>query len=65
MISGLSHVTFITRDLEKKSRIVVEVLGGKEIYASDAMQHSISAEVVRSIWMKRWACRGVGSLQTR
>ncbi len=54
MICGLSHITFITRDLEKMSRIMVEVLGGKEIYSSDAKQHSISAEkffMVDDVWV--------------
>lgn len=54
MISGLSHITFITRDLEKMSRIMIEVLGGKEIYSSDAKQHSISAEkffMVGDVWV--------------
>ncbi len=44
MISGLSHLTFIVRDLEKMSRLIVDVFGGREVYASGAKQHSISAE---------------------
>ena len=31
MISGLSHITFITSDLEKMSLIITQVLGGTEI----------------------------------
>jgi fosfomycin resistance protein FosX len=44
MISDLSHLTFIVRDLEKMTNVIVEVLGGREVYASGAMQHSLSPE---------------------
>ena len=44
MTSGLSHITFIVQDLGKMTRIIVEVLGGREVYASGAKQHSISPE---------------------
>ena len=54
MISGLSHITFITHDLEMFSRIVVEVLGGEEIYNSGERQFSTSHEkffTVGEIWI--------------
>jgi fosfomycin resistance protein FosX len=44
MISDLSHLTFIVRDLEKMTNVIVEVLGGREVYASGAMQHSLYPE---------------------
>ncbi len=44
MISGLSHLTFIVHDLEKMTRIIIDVLGGREVYASGAKQRSIAAE---------------------
>ncbi len=44
MISGLSHLTFIVQDLEKMSRILADVLGGREVYGSGTKQHSLSAE---------------------
>ena len=44
MIFGLSHLTFIVHDLDKMSRIIVEVLGGREVYASGTKQHSLSPE---------------------
>ena len=34
MIEGLSHLTFIVRDLERMSRLIVDVLGGREVYSS-------------------------------
>jgi fosfomycin resistance protein FosX len=54
MTSGLSHITFITHDLEKMSRIIVGVLGGREVYASGTKQHSISPEKffdVSGLWV--------------
>ena len=44
MISGLSHITFITHDLEIFSRIVIEVLGGEEVYSSGDQTFSLSRE---------------------
>ncbi len=44
MISNLSHVTFITSNLEAFTRIVTEVLGGAEVYDSGAKQFSLSRE---------------------
>ena len=44
MISGLSHITFITRNLEDFARIIIEVLGGEEIYNSGEKQFSLSRE---------------------
>ena len=44
MIEGLSHLTFVVSDLDKMSRIIIEVLGGREVYASGAKQHSLSPE---------------------
>jgi fosfomycin resistance protein FosX len=52
--SGLSHITFITRDLERTSRIIVDVLGGREVYASGTKQHSLSPEKffdVSGLWI--------------
>ena len=54
MISGLSHITFIVHDLGKMTRIIVDVLGGREVYVSGAKQHSISPEKffdVGGIWI--------------
>jgi fosfomycin resistance protein FosX len=44
MIEGLSHITFIVRDLERTKRLLVDALGGKEIYDSVDKQFSISRE---------------------
>jgi fosfomycin resistance protein FosX len=44
MIEGLSHLTFIVRDLDKMSLIITEVLGGKEVYSSGDKVFSTSRE---------------------
>jgi fosfomycin resistance protein FosX len=54
MIQGLSHLTFVVRDLEKMSRIVTEVLGGKEVYSSGDATFSTSREkffVAGGLWI--------------
>ena len=54
MISGLSHITFATRDLEKMSRIIIEVLGGKEVYSSGDKTFSLAREkffIAGGIWI--------------
>ena len=54
MIAGLSHITFIVQDLDKMTRIITEILGGREVYASGAKQYSISPEKffdVSGIWI--------------
>ncbi len=44
MIEGLSHITLITRDLDRMSVIVEQVLDGKEIYSSGDQTFSLSRE---------------------
>jgi fosfomycin resistance protein FosX len=54
VISGLSHLTFVVRDLEKMARIVVGVLGGEEVYSSGDKTFSTSREkffVVGGLWI--------------
>lgn len=54
MIQGLSHLTFIVRDLDKMSKIIVEVLGGEEVYASGDNTFSIAREkffVAGGMWL--------------
>lgn len=54
MIEGLSHLTFIVRDVERMSRLIVEVLGGREVYASGNATFSIAREkffVVGGLWI--------------
>ncbi len=54
MIQGLSHLTFIVRDLDKMARIITEVLGGEEVYSSGEDIFSTSREkffVAGGIWI--------------
>ena len=54
MIEGLSHVTFIVRDLDRMTEILTGVFDAREIYASDARQFSLSREkflLIGDIWI--------------
>jgi catechol 2,3-dioxygenase-like lactoylglutathione lyase family enzyme len=54
MIEGLSHITFIVKDLERTALLLVEALGGKEVYDSGDRQFSLSREKffeVGGIWI--------------
>jgi fosfomycin resistance protein FosX len=44
MIQGLSHLTFIVRDLDKMAEIITKVLGGEEVYSSGDQTFSTSRE---------------------
>jgi catechol 2,3-dioxygenase-like lactoylglutathione lyase family enzyme len=39
MVEGISHITLIVKDLERSSRIFVDVLGGEEVYSSGTSSH--------------------------
>ena len=54
MIEGLSHLTFIVRDLERMSRLIEDVLGGRQVYASGDATFSLSREkffVAGGLWI--------------
>jgi fosfomycin resistance protein FosX len=54
MIEGLSHITFIVKDLERMKLLLVGALGGKEVYDSGDKQFSISREKffeVGGVWV--------------
>lgn len=54
MIEGLSHLTFVVRNLEMMSAIIVEVLGGEEVYSSGNETFSSSREkffVAGGVWI--------------
>jgi fosfomycin resistance protein FosX len=44
VIEGLSHVTFVVRDLERMTRILIDIFGAQEIYASGQETFSIARE---------------------
>ncbi|WP_027161297.1 FosX/FosE/FosI family fosfomycin resistance hydrolase [Mesorhizobium sp. WSM1293] len=54
MIEGLSHMTFIVRDLEQMTEILEGVFDAREVYVSDARQFSLSPEkffLIGDIWV--------------
>ena len=53
-IEGLSHVTFVVKDLERMAMLLCEGLGAEEVYDSKAKNYSISREkffVLGGIWI--------------
>ena len=44
MIEGLSHVTFVVRDLERMARILTGIFDAQEVYASGQKTFSIARE---------------------
>lgn len=54
MIEGLSHLTFVVRDLDRMAEIIVKVLGGREVYSSGDHTFSASREkffVAGGVWI--------------
>lgn len=53
-ISGLSHLTFVVRDLDRSTRLWIEGLGAEQIYDSGARFHSHSPErffLLGGVWV--------------
>jgi catechol 2,3-dioxygenase-like lactoylglutathione lyase family enzyme len=44
VIEGLSHVTFVVRDLERMTRILTGIFDAREVYASGQKTFSIARE---------------------
>jgi len=44
VIAGLSHITFVVRDLERMTRILNGIFGAREVYASGRETFSIARE---------------------
>lgn len=54
MINGISHITFIVRNLEKSSEFFREIFEAKEIYSSGEKKFSLSSEkffLINDIWI--------------
>lgn len=54
MISGISHITLIVKDLERTAAFLRAVFDAKEVYASGERQFSLSQEMfflVGEIWL--------------
>ena len=53
-IQGISHITFIVRDLERTSRLLREGLGAEELYDSSARNFSVAREkffTLGGVWL--------------
>ena len=53
MIEGLSHITFIVKDLERTSDFLTSIFDAKEIYASGEKKYSNSKEkyfLIAGLW---------------
>ena len=44
MIEGVSHITFIVKDLDKTTRLFQELFDAKEVYYSGEKKHSLYKE---------------------
>lgn len=54
MIEGISHVTFIVRDLERMTSFLTTVFGAEEVYSSGDATFSISREkffLIGGVWV--------------
>lgn len=54
MIEGLSHITFIVRDLDRTSSFLSDIFDAKEIYSSGDATFSISREkffLIGGMWI--------------
>ncbi|GAB1537928.1 FosX/FosE/FosI family fosfomycin resistance hydrolase [Scytonema sp. NUACC21] len=54
MIEGISHITFIVRDLEKMTKFLTFLLDAKQVYSSDEHNFSISKEkffLINDLWI--------------
>ena len=53
-VTGLSHLTFVVRDLERSARLWVEGLGAEQVYDSGEFFHSHSPEkffLLGGVWI--------------
>ncbi len=54
MIHGISHITFVVKDLNKAKKFFEEIFEAKEIYSSGAKKFSISKEkffLINDLWI--------------
>ena len=54
MIRGISHITFIVKDLERMSRLLIEIFNAREIYDSKGRDFSLSREkffMINDLWV--------------
>lgn len=53
-VQGISHITFIVRDLERMKTFLCDGLGAEEVYDSSAKNYSLSREkffILGGVWL--------------
>ncbi|WP_329742132.1 FosX/FosE/FosI family fosfomycin resistance hydrolase [Dyella sp. A6] len=53
-MNGISHITFIVKDLERMTTLLCKGLGAREVYDSAGKNHSLSREkffVLGGVWI--------------
>lgn len=53
-VLGLSHLTFVVRDVERTARLFCEALGAQEVYDSQGRNFSLSREkflLLGGVWL--------------
>lgn len=53
-VKGLSHITFVVRDLERMAELLCTGLGAQEVYDSSARNYSLSREkffLLGGVWL--------------
>lgn len=54
MIKGISHITFVVKDLDKMKLFLETIFDAKEVYSSDGKEYSLSKEkffLIEDIWI--------------
>ena len=62
-IKGISHITFICKNLDKTSKMFLEIFGAKEIYSSGKQTFSLSKEKffkVGNLWIAIMKWKPIG-----
>ena len=54
MIEGISHITFIVKDLDRMAQLLISIFDAQEVYSSDEKNFSLSKEkffLINGLWI--------------
>ncbi len=54
MISSISHITFVVKDLDKTTELFIELFNAREVYYSGEERHSLYKErffIIGNLWI--------------
>lgn len=54
MISSISHITFVVKDLDKTTELFIELFNAREVYYSGEKRHSLYKErffIIGNLWI--------------